>query len=316
MITEHDYRNLDQSQWEPKIKDCCDKGGGSDTPPDGCDCCYDTWQSELKQVNAKFSHTDEEARQASNQLGYITARRDKLKTWYDELTKANDLSRQICHQLEIMLSQIGKISSNTKLAAKALKVLYCMVRDFYMQVDLIKTKYDQLMNCIKCLNDPVLAPGQGIMKCLEDYGKKLDALIATRDVLVKMLMDAIYAAYRINKNIAKYYGLYTVIHEWVVAFNCDESCGDDEGQQSQQHEKFKEKEGHDHYHGHHDCKEEVCKLEPMLSFPICNDPYYHEIWKKYDSDKNKAEKLAKDATRTQQEKRIADGMQAEPGGGH
>ena len=172
MLTQHKYANLDQAVWEPKIKDCCAKENPDD--PSGCDCCYDSWLLELKDVKVKYSQTEEKAKQLKDELSVVADRRDKLKKWFDELTTANDLARKICDQLEIILTQTDKIATNTDLAVQAIKTLYCMIRDFYMQVDLIKTKYDRLMNCIKCLNNPALAPGQGIMKCLEEYGKKLD----------------------------------------------------------------------------------------------------------------------------------------------
>ena len=302
MITRHKCEKIHETPWKDKIKECCDKEDPEN--PRGCDCCYDTWTKELKEVNTRYSEADEEAKHVSAHLSFTMERRDRLKTWYDELTKANDLSRQICDQLEVMLHQVDRVSVNTKHAVKAIKVLYCMVRDFYMQIDLIKTKYDQIYNCIRCLNDPALVPGQGILKCLEDYGKKLDAMITTRDELIKMVITAIYTAYRINKNIAKEYGLYMVIIEWMNTFHCDESCGDT-GEATSEYaaqrkgdiqenygNEHEHEDEHEHEHGHgHEAKH--CQLDPMLQFPICNDPYYEEIKEKYEHDNTKANELAK-----------------------
>jgi predicted nuclease with TOPRIM domain len=168
MLTQHTYQKLEDT-WESKVKECCDMEDPDD--PRGCDCCYDTWQDELKVVKTKYSESEEKAKQLKGELTIIVERRDRLKNWYDELTKANDLARKLCDQLELFLAQAEKVSTNTDLAVKAIKTLYCMIRDFYMQVDLIKTKYDRLQNCIKCLNNPALAPGVGIVKCLDEYGK-------------------------------------------------------------------------------------------------------------------------------------------------
>lgn len=300
MITEHVYETLDREVWEKKIEECCDKENQDD--PKGCDCCYDTWINELKEVKTKYSEAEEQARQVAAELAFVSDRRNKLKNWYDELTKANDLSRQLCDQIEVFIDQIEKVSVNTKLAVKAIRILYCMIRDFYMQVDLIKEKYEYLQNCIRCLNDPALAPGKGIVKCLEEFGQKLEILIATRDELIKMLMAAIYQAYRIRKNIGKDYGLLTVVTEWRTALHCEESCTDAEETPNQSSAKNQptaktkpvEKEPCDDDDPNDPCKDQLCNLEPILHFPICKDPYYKETGDKYTRDKACAEKLAKE----------------------
>jgi len=289
MITEHTYQKL-PSDWDAKIKECCDKENPDD--PRGCDCCYDDWVEELKDVKVKYGAAEEKAKQLKEELALVTDRRDKLKKWYDELTKANELARAICDQLEVLLTQTGKVGINTDLAVQAIKTLYCMVRDFYMQIDYIKTIFDRLMNCIKCLNNPALAPGQGIMKCLEEYGKKLDVVTATRDELIKMLMAVIKIACRINKNIEPDFGLATVITEWKDAFNCEISCDDTTDPGNDKAQKMQHK-------GQTQQQQEVasclgdCKLEPILYFPICKDPYYKCVDEQYKKDKTKAEELAK-----------------------
>lgn len=295
MVTEHEYEPLEQETWEKKIKECCEKEDPDD--PKGCDCCYDTWQEELKDVKTRYSEAEEQARLLAAELAFVSDRRNKLKGWYDELTKADELSRRLCNQIEVFIDQIGKVSSNTKLAVKAIKILYCMIRDFYMQIDLIKVRYDYLINCIRCLNEPALAPGQGIVKCLEEYGKKLDIVIATRDELIKMLMAAIYLAYRIRKNIGKSYGLLTVITEWKSALHCDKECGgskEDPKEENQARAKDKNAENEPCEDDENPCSDQDCELEPILHFPICNDPYYKNTEKKYTRDKQCADKLAKD----------------------
>ena len=297
MLTEHTYQNLPEN-WDSTIKECCDKENPDD--PRGCDCCYDDWVEELKEVKGKYSATEEKVNQLKKELSLIIERRDKLKKWFDELTIANELARKICHHLDVLLCQADKVGKNTYLTVKAIRTLYCMVRDFYMQIDKIKTIFDRLMNCIKCLNNPSLAPGQGIMKCLEEYGKKLDVLIATRNDLIKMLMEAIKIACRINKNIEPDFGISTVITEWQDAFNCEIACDDTSGgstdkgqgpkylskgapQQSQQQQQQQPQE-------ETSCLG-VCELEPMLQFPICNDPYYACVEDQYKKDKAKADQL-------------------------
>jgi hypothetical protein len=295
MITEHTYQQL-PTDWDSKIKECCDKENPDD--PRGCDCCYDDWVKELKDVKVKYGAAEEKVKQLKEELSLVIDRRDRLKKWYDELTKANDLARKICDQLEVLLTQTGKVATNTELAVQAIKTLYCMVRDFYMQLDYIKTIFDRLMNCIKCLNNPALAPGQGIMKCFEEYGKKLDAVIATRDELIKMLMVVIKIACRINKNIEADFGLITVITEWKDAFNCEISCDDtadpcnDKGHDKGPNQQARQTQQPQVQEQEVSCLGN-CSLVPILCFPICKDPYYKCVDDQYQTDKTKAEELAK-----------------------
>ena len=299
MLTEHTYQKLADT-WDAKIKECCDKEDPDD--PRGCDCCYDSWQDELKVVKTKYSESEEKAKQLKDELAVIADRRDKLKIWYDELTKANELARKICDQLEMLLTQVDKVSTNTGLAVKAIKTLYCMVRDFYMQVDLVKTKYDRLQNCIKCLNNPALGAGVGIIKCLEEYGKKLEIVIATRDELIKMLMAAIKIACRINKNISVEYGLATVITEWKTGFNCDVHCDDDNAEPCAPAGAKAGSNKNATAPAQEDSCLGACSLEPVLLFPICKDPYYNCIDDQYKADKKDAEDLAKELLKENKKK--------------
>ena len=302
MLTEHTYQNLPEN-WDSKIKECCDKEDPDN--PSGCDCCYDDWVKELKDVKGKYSAAEEKVNQLKKELSLVTDRRDKLKKWYDELTIANELARKICHDLEVLLCQAGKVGTNTYLTVKAIRKLYCMVRDFYMQIDKIKTIFDKLMNCVKCLNNPALAPGQGIIKCLEEYGKKLDVLIATRNDLIKMLMDAIKIACRINKNIEPDFGFSTVITEWRDALHCEIACDDtpvdcnDNNKNTGQKSMSKGASMQPQQQQQQQQQDEtsclgVCDLIPILQFPICKDPYYACVDDQYKKDKKRADDLAKE----------------------
>lgn len=295
----HEYETLDKNAWEPRIRDCC--GQGTQDDPGGCDCCYDNWKEELKQVNTEYGASVEKASQLKGQLAVISDRRDKLKNWYDELTQANDLARQFCGQLDIMLAQSKKISTNTNLTVEAIKKLYCMIRDFYMQIDLIKTKYDRLINCIKCLNNPALASGQGIMKALEEYSKKLDIVIATRDAMLNALMEALAIACRINNNIEEDYGLITVVKEWKSIFRCYISCIDDNNPCNDNDEDEEENDNRHQEEEEANCLGS-CKLDPVFIFPVCKDPYYKCLNEMYEADKSKAEELVKDLLKENKKK--------------
>ena len=291
MLTVLNYQKLPEN-WNAGTKDCCDKEDPEN--PRGCDCCYDSWQDELKEVNLSYNDSQEKVNQLKGKLTVLTDRRDRLKTWYDEMTTANELARKICDQLEILIEQTGKVATNTCLTVKAIKTLYCMIRDFYMQIDLIKSKYDRLNNCIKCLNNSAFASGQGIMTCLEDYGKKLDTLIATRDGLLQMLMEVIQIAWRLNRNIDVDFGISTVLTEWQVVFNCAQGCEDEgescsptaaaaKGNSAVQQQQMQSEES---------CLG-PCDLSPIFKFPICKDDYYKCVDEQYEADKKAADEIAK-----------------------
>jgi hypothetical protein len=232
---------------------------------------------EYNEVSSQLNKADKHVIRLTNHLAYMRSQRDMWKTWYDELTKADDCSRKICHQLEILLHHIHRISKNTGLTVRSIKILYCMIRDFYMQLDLLKKKYDALINCIKCLNNPALAPGQGIRIIIDDYGKKLDAVIGTRDGLFDAFIAVIDLANRINKNIGHPFGLHAVLQEWKKAFHCEEHCygvDSEKSRPNEAHRNQKPAEG----------EIEDIGLKPSLYFPICTSEYYEEVWNMYEED--------------------------------
>jgi hypothetical protein len=258
-----EYEIIEIAEWEPRVKECCEKKKKPSDDPSG-DCCYDTWMDEYEEVTALFNEEDREVTGLTNQLTYLTVQRDMWKTWHEELNKVQDSSRKICHQLQILLHQIHRMGRNTHLTDRAIRILYCMIRDFYMQLDYLKKKYDEFLNCIKCLNNPSLASGQGIRILIDDYGKKLDAVLATRGAILDLLFTAISIAFRLNENIEHRFGIKTIIKEWEKAFHCGEKCYEPS-------EEHGEHEGH-----HHENEEEIenTHLRPHLHFPICNSRYY------------------------------------------
>ena len=286
MLTTYEYDQLDKEKWQSgNILECC-FGENPDDPNGKGDCCYNSWQTELVQITSLYSEAEEQAKQLLYEYNLIVQRRDKLKGWYDELTKLDLSAKKICDQLDVMLNQLEKIYTNTELAVKAINILYCMIRDFYLQVDYIKTRYDQLLNCIRCIDNPALAPGQGIMKCLDEYYKKLDAIIKTRDSMVLLILSAIKIANQLSHQIGSDFGLSSILESWKFTFNCEEECGIPEEEcANRQIDNPTPKTA--------SLGSEGCVLEPMITFPICNDIYYADLKSKLASDETLAKELAK-----------------------
>lgn len=293
MLTQHHYITL-PADWDERasILKCC-KQKDNDVPT-GADCCYDQWVEELKQVNQRYKRAEEQSKQKATELAYVTERRDSFKKWFDELTKLDELQKDLCHQLAIIFCQAQKVGTNTQYTVDAIKILFCMIRDYYLQLDKLNEKYEQLMECIKCLQSPVLTPGEGLMKLIADFGTKLQAARASHEDLIKKIMEALSLAEKIDLNIGQKneWGLYTVISEWETTLNCHQKCipnDNDQSKQVQQHSRQEIKSANDDA-GYID----NCELRPILKFPICNARYYKQIQTWYSDEKNCAEELTGD----------------------
>jgi len=271
-------------EWESdKIAECCKSEVPTDVP--GGDCCYDSWQNKLKIVKTEVDEVTEDANLYKAQLDIIIKRRDKLKKWVDELTDVDELADSICDQLELLINQTESISKNTDKAIKAIRILFCMIRDFYNQLDLIRSKYDELINCIKCLNHPLLEDGKGIVKCLEEYFAKLEAVQKTKETIIKSILKAIYYSEKLDENLEHKFGLQQIIGCWQDVFNCEEDCKDEQSvQKSKQSQKPPQKEA---------CLGLDADWDPMITLPICNDDYYKCIKKRYEEDVKKAKENSK-----------------------
>lgn len=289
MLTQHNYCPLPHD-WDKPIKACC-YDAPTDEPP-GSDCCYDVWKTQLDAVNRNFKEADEKARRLQRQLDSGIFFRDKYKGWFEDLLQANDLATYICQHMQVFAHQVDNICCTTQNGVQAIDLLFCMVRDFYIRVDKLKEEYDSLISCIKCLNRPEL--NGGIIDCLAEYSKKLDAVIATRDNLVALLVEAIKIAYELNAAICSRYGLQRIILEWEHTFNCGYST-DDEAQYKGKHRP----------HNEHDCRlHETCELVPMLTFPLENDPYFTDLQGQKQFWDNKIKELMTELTEANKEKEI------------
>jgi len=295
MLTDHNYNPIN-NDWDKDVLDCCKNENPGDST---CtDCCYDTWQNELKIVTQTYSQAQETANQLQSKWNLISDRRNTYKTWVDELDKAEEYARDICFQLELIALQSDKIWFNSCKAGDAIEILFCMIKDYFMQIDLLKSIYDDLQNCITKNNDPSLVKGQGILKYLDDYKQKLDVVLKSRDDIIKSIAEAIRLSNLITNNIstrdchdkngnydpcapnqkpcadlgsAAYYGFKTIICEWYNDFACDVPCTDTTQQNSQ--EQTQSYQSSNEPIKSDECKDDDCELLPTFDFPICNNSY-------------------------------------------
>ncbi len=262
MLTQHNYCQL-PADWDEEIKECCYDVPGEDPP--GSDCCYDVWKIQLDAVTRKSNEADEKAKRLQRQLDSAIMFRDKYKGWFEDLLRANDLAGYICQHMYVFANQVDNICCTTMNSVRAIDLLFCMVRDLYIRVDKLKEEYDSLVTCIKCLSRDEL---NGIIDCLAEYFKKLEAVIATRDKIIELLVKAIKISWQLNSSICSRYGLQRIISEWQTTFNCRHTNTDE----SQYKGKHKPEEGD------RDCRlPETCELLPMLTFPLDSNPYFNDL---------------------------------------
>lgn len=286
------YNMNEKPQCDTKIKDCCVKVKQPPETNSNGDCCYDEWVNELKNFELKFNKADNSVNYISKRRVHLGTQRDMWKAWMDELDKVCEYSKNICQQLEIVLHHTSRISRNEWLTKRAVNLLFCMIRDFYMQIDVLKKKYDRLINCIKCLNSQNLVAGQGVMALIEDYGKKITLVMQTRETLPEAVITSISMVNNINKSLGHHghqFGLTTVLNEWKKAFNC-EGKKQDEGDNKKRNEFGREDFNNP---GAQKQEFENTGLEPALKFPVCESDYYKMIERKYLEDSRKYSELSK-----------------------
>jgi hypothetical protein len=273
----NEFRHDCQPHWDiEKIRRCCpEPPHPHPEPPCNPDCCYDTWNWELKDVNLQLKVVTKELTDTQKHLEVLTTRYKRLKGWREELMDTNELVVQICFQLQLIEGLLGTICENTCFTVKAVKTLYCMIREFYYTIDQLQEKYDRIMNCIKCLNLPALTTTSGIGQVLSNYGTALTAVIQTRTALVTLLMQVVESSIQLYEQICDECGYQRLIHDCLEGLHCGIPCIKEE--------HHHEGQGHGPVlplplpnppapGGPPDVPGVFC-LAPMLTFPICNDQY-------------------------------------------
>ena len=289
----NEFKHSDHHTWDDsKIARCCpDNPPPATQNPPSPDCCYDTWESELTNVNRQLKDVTNELTHVQKHLAIATTRYTRLKQWHDELTTANELTFKICRQLEVIEAQLANICRNTCYTVKAVEILYCMIREFYYVLDELQGKYDSLMNCIKCMGNtlPLTSP---IGTVLTAYGTALTTVVQTRNTLIPLLMSAVDSSIELEWQICDNYGYKKLIVHWQETLHCGIPCGEAEPASVRRtplpstvpNANTLEEES-----------EEAFCLEPILHFPICNDPYYREIGELYEIEKEEVRNLTQES---------------------
>jgi hypothetical protein len=298
MLTQSDYRPIDQDWDKETILECC-KTNDPDQPCN--DCCYNSWQDELNKVNPSYNAIVEKTALLQSKLDFIMSRRDRYKAWIDELDKAELLAREICHQLKLIANQSDKIWYNTCKAEEAIQILFCMLRDIFMQIDEMQAIFDSLDNCLRKNNAQGLNKGEGIFKYLEEYRLKLVATVKTRDEVVKNIVLAIRLASLLRNGLSTrdcdsepaynpceedqepcatlngtvHYGMKALICEWYDEFACDTPCSENTSAQTKQSGGP---------HSHEGPQSDDCDLKPVFDFPVCNNKFKEEVQSWLDKD--------------------------------
>ena len=240
------------------IFECCDFP--HQPPPGTGDCCYDQWTVDKNEVSAQLKHATSRAAHKAKHYAAVTEWYTILKGWRDDWEQADHKADALCRNLELFIRHLRRVCKITKKTDTAIDILFCMIKDIYVLVDCLKERYDDLYKCINCLKDPALASG-GIRSCLDDYGKKLDAVIAQRDAILAKIISVMEYAYDLHDGICDDYGLKNILSFWRRILNCEGHCDPSPCPDEEPCEPGVE----------------CCELEPMMTFPIDQDPYFLEI---------------------------------------
>jgi hypothetical protein len=284
------------SNYEDEIFNCCDPDNGNENP--GADCCYDAWVKELVTVTADYKEKNALVTQKQTEYNLAVDWKTKLKAWCDDWETTDEKADALCRQLELFIKHLTKVCKITEKTIDAIEILFCMTEDLYKRVDKLKLKFDQLMVCINCLMRPELAPGVGIMKCIEEYGKKLDAVIAGRDLLLGNIIKALELAMALHINICDEYGLKAELIYWKQKLNCDGSASSDNSNSYGDRKQTLTQTG---------SGDRICVLEPQISFPLDADGYYIDLTTQCANTKAEVEKLKTELDKAKHER---DGLQA------
>ena len=261
---------------------CCPPPHEPKQPPPSQDpdCCYNTWQYELENVNLRLDETNNFLTYVGKDLAAATDRLNRLTVWNTELVTANELAFKICEQLEIIEAQLIVVCRNTESTKRGIEVLICMIREFYMTVDELKVRYDRLIICIKMLNNPALTLLQGIGKCVSDFGAALDLVTAARDTLIQQVMVAYSSIVGLHQQICDEHGYKKLISVWQDTLGCRIPCEEGIWGVDPNNTNAKQAITPDAY----------C-LDPVLRLPICHGNYAHEIGELFKAEKRQVKTL-------------------------
>lgn len=276
MLSYNEVSTLDRD-----IFDCCDQKPNPNE--NGGDCCYEAWLGDLVQVTADWKSANAYASNKELEYNLSVEERDRLKAWFADWEATDENADALCRQLELFILLLQKVCLVTDKTNKAIEILFCMIEDLYNRVDKLKSQYDKLLLCINCLKRPELSPGIGIMKLLEDYGQKLDAVILTRDIMIPQVVVVVELAYGLHINICEEYGLKRVIQYWKDKFKCNQSTNPDSTAYPDASKIVKSSEGY-----------ECCCLEPAIHLPIDSDEYYRQLEADYLNSKQNVDGLKKE----------------------
>jgi hypothetical protein len=269
----NEFKHVGHPGWdEEKIARCCpEPAPPCPDPPITSDCCYQIWNWELTTVNWKLNDVTIQLADEQRHLKVVTSRYERLNTWYHELDGVSKLIRDICDQLGIIDSQFENICKNCCYAIDAVEVLYCMIREYYYIVDHLQKRYDRVMHCIKCLNNPALNTTTGIGKVLADYGTALTAVVQTRAALMPVAMGVVDSALALQQQLCDEFGYQRLIKLCKEGLHCRK-----EEEEESNRPPFPMMPPHGHPGGPEVEAEGFC-LEPILHFPIREDRYFELI---------------------------------------
>lgn len=190
------------------------------TPPGGSDCgCIDTWKQEYREKSSAYRSKLSEEKQKKEALAKAIEWRDALRKCFDSITVTHEKAQVVSSQMEVFADLLGRVCINTGKSVKVIESLLCMVMKLYGCIDNLKGKYDGLKRRIDCIKDPGLKQGEGILKCLDEYAKRLQEVVDTANGLLNSIVKALKAANLLDEYVCHEYGLKVNLQQLKGLFN-------------------------------------------------------------------------------------------------
>ena len=184
--------------------------------------CLEQWKEDLIATSNALIKTQAKAAQAYQLYAYSATWENKLKIYCENVEQTNDLIAEILVELGQFCGQVQVVCENTKCVVQALDVLFCYLKDFFTCTDALNTSLSNLINRIKCLNDPNLGSSI-ILKCLNDMSEKLTATIAGQREILKLIINILKMARILKEMICESEehdcGLYDQLGALLLRFN-------------------------------------------------------------------------------------------------
>ena len=156
----------------------------------------DGLENKLKDAENRLREMNAYYQSALNAYNEAKTWEDKIKIYWENIQRTEDLADVVVADLEKLTNQIDCVCYNADQYTQAVRVLICCVKDTGLVLEYITTEMRDLMARIDCVKskEPALDSSKSILKCLDDYRTKLDAALKQTLETLKLALNLLKTA--------------------------------------------------------------------------------------------------------------------------